>query len=247
MSTRKLLHFCIWTAASYLTLPPHHVNPSLPAIVPTTTLIQSRYHRSTHSQIHTQWLLNATKNNCSTQSPISGKQGTPNLPQNSGMQHHCASVSFETQIYGNNKEIVLKKLSTEIIMGKTTEDTAMELDAEVGASFEQLQDLIKKECDKRDKKYRSLEQKYNKLQDSFDNSQSQKNLHKRGQRGASNKKKLPTVSCQSVPNQRGCPTATKRQPHNICPRSLAERQGKADDINKDTTNDNPIKLKGNRR
>ena len=29
----------------------------------------------------------------------------------------------------------------------------MELDAEGGASFEQLQELIRKECDKRDKKY----------------------------------------------------------------------------------------------
>ena len=40
----------------------------------------------------------------------------------------------------------------------------MELDAEGGARFEQLQELIKKECDKRDKHYRSLENKYNKLQ-----------------------------------------------------------------------------------
>ena len=79
------------------------------------------------------------------------------LPENKGLQTfrktvECiitvSSVSFETQINENNKEIVLKKLSTEtIIMGKTTEDTAMELDAEGGASFEQLQDLIKKECD----------------------------------------------------------------------------------------------------
>ena len=69
----------------------------------------------------------------------------------------------------------------------------------------------------------------------------------RGQRGASNKKKLPTVSRRPVPNQRDRPTTTKRQPHTACPRSLAGRQGKADDINKDTTNDNPIKLKGNRR
>ena len=58
------------------------------------------------------------------------------------------SASFEKQIEENNKEIVLKKLSMEIILGKTTENTAMELDAEGGASFEQLQDLIKKECDK---------------------------------------------------------------------------------------------------
>ena len=178
------------------------------------------------------------------------------LPENKGLQTfrktvECVvtvpSVSFETQVDENNKEIILKKLSTEIIMGKTTEDTAMELDAEGGASFEQLQDLIKKECDKRDKKYRSLEQKYNKLQDSFDSKQSQKNLQTRGQRGASNKKKLPTVSRRPVPNQRGRPTTTKREPHTARPRSLAGRQGKADDINKDTTNDNPIKSKGNRR
>ena len=127
------------------------------------------------------------------------------------------SVSFETQIDENNKEIVLKRLSTEIIMGKTTEDTAMELDAEGGASFEQLQDLIKKECDKRDKKYCSLEQKYNKLQDSFGTSQLQKNLQTRGQRGASNKKKLPAVSRRPVQNQGGCTTTTKRQPHTARP------------------------------
>ena len=80
------------------------------------------------------------------------------------------SANVEKQIEENNNEIVLKKLSNEIILGKTTENTAMELDAEGGARFEQLQDLIKKECDKRDKKYRSLEQKYNKLQESLEHS-----------------------------------------------------------------------------
>ena len=178
------------------------------------------------------------------------------LPENKGLQTfrktvECIitvpSVSFETQIDENNKEIVLKKLSREINMGKTTEDTAMELDAKGGASFEQFQDLIKKECDKRDKLYRSLEQKYNKLQDSFDNSQPQKNLQMRGQRGASNKKKLPTASHRLVPNQRDRPTTTKRQPHTIRPRSLAGRQGKADDTNNGTSNDNPVKSKRNRR
>ena len=84
------------------------------------------------------------------------------------------SASFETQIEENNKEIALKKLSNEIILGKTTENTAMELDAEGGASFEQLQELIKKECDKQDKKYRFLEQKYNKLQESLEHLQQQK-------------------------------------------------------------------------
>ena len=81
------------------------------------------------------------------------------------------SSSFDKQIEENTKEIALKKLSNEIIPGKTTENTTMELDAEGGASFEQLQELIKKECDKRDKKYRSLEQKYNKLYDSVEHSQ----------------------------------------------------------------------------
>ena len=47
----------------------------------------------------------------------------------------------------------------------------MELDAEGDTSFEQLQELIKKECDKRDKNYRSLEHKYNKLQESLKQSQ----------------------------------------------------------------------------
>ena len=63
------------------------------------------------------------------------------------------SSSFKKQIKENNKEIALKKLSNKIILGKSTENAAMELDAEGGASFEQLQELIKKECDKRDKKY----------------------------------------------------------------------------------------------
>ena len=40
----------------------------------------------------------------------------------------------------------------------------MELDGEGAANFEQLQDLICKECDKRDRKYAWLEDKYNKLE-----------------------------------------------------------------------------------
>ena len=74
-------------------------------------------------------------------------------PKNKGLQTfrkavECIiimpSASFESQIDENNKEIALKKLSNEIIFGKTTETTAMELDAEGGASFEQLQELIRK-------------------------------------------------------------------------------------------------------
>ena len=84
------------------------------------------------------------------------------------------SSSFEKQIEENNKEIALKKLSNEVILGRSTENTAMVLYAEGGATFEQLQELIKKECDKHDKKYRSLEQKYNKSQESLEHSQQQK-------------------------------------------------------------------------
>ena len=54
------------------------------------------------------------------------------------------SASFKKQIEENNKEIVLNYLSNKIILGKSTENTAMELDAEGGGSFEQLQDLIMK-------------------------------------------------------------------------------------------------------
>ena len=68
------------------------------------------------------------------------------------------SVSYEKQIDENNRDIIFKKISNDIIIGKTTESTAMELDAEGGASSEQLKELIKKECDKREKNYRLLEQ-----------------------------------------------------------------------------------------
>ena len=40
------------------------------------------------------------------------------------------STSYEKQIVENNRDIVLEKLSNEIILEKTTESTAMELDAE---------------------------------------------------------------------------------------------------------------------
>ena len=179
------------------------------------------------------------------------------LPENKGLQTFCKtvectitvpSVSYKTQIEENNKEIVLKKLSAEIIMGKTTEDTAMELDAEGGASFEQLQDLIKKECDKRDKKYRSLEQKYNNLQDLVENTTNQKNLQSRGQRGAStNKKKLPNTCRRPLQTQRGRPATTKRQQNGARQNSATGRKEKADDTNNDATNANPVKSKRNRR
>ena len=151
------------------------------------------------------------------------------------------SASFESQIDENNKEIALKKLSNEIIFGKTTETTAMELDAEGGASFEQLQELIRKECDKRDKKYRLLENKYNKLQEQIEHTQPQKNMPTRGPKGASNKKKSQQQNKQKAPTQRGRSTSRRR------PRSNTGRNGKVDGINNDTTNDNSERQKRNRR
>ena len=67
--------------------------------------------------------------------------------------------SFQKQVQGNQCLINLKKLSSKIMLGKATEDTAMELDSEGAANFEQLTDLIKKEYDKRDHHYAALEEK----------------------------------------------------------------------------------------
>ena len=156
------------------------------------------------------------------------------------------SVSFETQVAENNKEIILKKLSTEIIMGKTTEDTAMELDAEGGASFEQLQDLIKKDVingirntvlwNKNTTNYRTHSTANNRTK-----------LTNEGPTRRLEQKEIINGKSSTGPKPTWPPNNKKREPHMARPRSLAGRQGKADDINKDTTNDNPIESKGIRR
>ena len=88
------------------------------------------------------------------------------------------TAAYDKQVDENKRLLNVKKLSNEIIMGKTTEDTAMELDGEGAADFEQLQDLIRKECDKRDRKYAQLEDKCNKLEQQVRNPQN--NMPKRG-------------------------------------------------------------------
>ena len=162
-----------------------------PSIHPLTSTHTSATDRDTELLLHTKSLQ--SNKNKGLQTFRKAIEGIIIMP----------SYSFEKQIEENNKEITLKKLSNEIILGKTTENTAMELDAEGGASFEQRQELIKKECDKRDKKYRSLEQKYNKLQESFEHSQQQKNMLMRGPRGASNKKKSQSSNQRRATTQRG--------------------------------------------
>ena len=116
----------------------------------------------------------------------------------------------------------------------------MELDGEVGASFGQLQELIRKEYDKRDKKYRSLEQKYNKLQESVEHSQQQKKMPMRGPRGASNKKKSQPTNQRKAANQRGCSTSRRHT------RPGTGRNGKAEDTNNNATSGNLEKQKRNR-
>ena len=80
-------------------------------------------------------------------------------------------------------------------MGKTTEGTAMELDGEGAANFEQLQDLIRKECNKCDRKYAWLEDKCNKLEQQVTQKNHQNNMPQRGrspnheETGASKKNK----------------------------------------------------------
>ena len=108
-------------------------------------------------------------------------------PENSGIQLYIKclegilvtpTAAYDKPVDENKRLLNVKKLSNEIIMGKTTEDTAMELDGKGAADFEQLRDLIRKECDKRDRKYAQLEDKCNKLE------QQVKNPQKTGQRGA---------------------------------------------------------------
>ena len=73
--------------------------------------------------------------------------------ENSGIQTYVKclesiltipTTSYNKQVKENKQLLNLKKLSNEIIMGKSTEDTTMELDGEGTANYEQLKDLIRK-------------------------------------------------------------------------------------------------------
>ena len=95
------------------------------------------------------------------------------LPENKGLTlfRRCIKTiliipteSFLGQHTDNQRTLALKKMATNLIDGKTTEETAMELDAEPTASLGQLQDLVKQEIDKRDKKYKELEKNYRNLE-----------------------------------------------------------------------------------
>ena len=134
-------------------------------------------------------------------------------PENSGIQLYIKclegilvipTAAYDKQVDENKHLLNVKKLSNEITMGKTTEDTAMELDGEGAANFEQLQDLIRKECDKRDHKYAQLEDKCNKLEQQVKNPQ--KNMPKRGR---SPNHEEPGASKKNKSNQRNTQKTTK--------------------------------------
>ena len=105
-------------------------------------------------------------------------------PENSGIQLYMNCLEYILGTPAQCKKTLLpnqcKKLSNEIIMGKTTEDTAMELGGEGATNFEQLQDLIQKECNKRDRKYAQLEDKCNKLEQQVTQKDHQKIMPQRG-------------------------------------------------------------------
>ena len=52
------------------------------------------------------------------------------------------TASYNKQVEENQRLLNLKKLLNEIILGKSTEDTTMELGGEGAANYEQLKDLI---------------------------------------------------------------------------------------------------------
>ena len=196
------------------------------------TLLSIHYRPPTHQ------LQNVTLNYSFIQSHYNYQKIMDYKPsaKQSKASSSCPLRATKKQIDETNRDIVLKKLSNELIPGKTTESTAMELDAEGGASFEQLQDLIKKECDKRDKNYHSLEQQYNKLQASFEQSQ-QKSSKMRGQGGASNKKKPSQTTARRTQQQCGRSTS-KRRMQTQGPRQPNQSKGKADDTNNVISNEN---------
>ena len=138
-------------------------------------------------------------------------------PENSGIQLYtkcleCILVTptaaYDKQVEENKNLLNVKKLSNEIIMGKTTEDTAMELDGEGAANFEQLQNLIRKECDKYDRKYARLEDKCNKLEQQV----TQNNQKKHATEGPISNHEEPCASKKNKSNQRHAMNQQRTRP-----------------------------------
>ena len=156
------------------------------------------------------------------------------------------TTSYYKQVEENQRLLNLKKLSNEIILGKSTEDTAMELDKEGAANYEQLKDLIRKECDKRDRKYAQLEVKYNTLEQHMKNKDVPKNMTPRSRpqnvdrTGASTKNKsVPQTKKQNRGNNTKNSTSGNKD---LTKRKRSENQRKAVEKNSDTWQNNKNKM-----
>ena len=107
----------------------------------------------------------------------------------------------------------------------------MELDEEGAANYEQLKDLIRKECDKRDRKYAQLEVKYNTLEQHMKNKDVPKNMTPRSRpqnvdrTGASTKNKsVPQTKKQNRGNNTKNSTSGNKD---LTKRKRSENQRKA--------------------
>ena len=142
-------------------------------------------------------------------------------------------------------------------MGWSTEDTTMELDGEGAANFEQLKDLIRKECDKWDCRYAHLEDKYKKLEHQVTYHDQQKNMAKRGRQPTSNR---PGASKKNKSDQKQAPNQHSNRPRSVPPsntgqtnRENSKNQGRAVEKNNGTRSKNenkpplPLQNKSNRK
>ena len=113
------------------------------------------------------------------------------------------TTAYNKQAQENQCLINLKKLSSKIMLGKLTEETTMDLDGEGTTNFEQLQELIQKECDKCNQQYSTLEEKYNKLEHEVLN-----NAQKTHIRGA-----MHQQASAKAPQRKSNPIPRHHQPH----------------------------------
>ena len=158
-------------------------------------------------------------------------------PENSGIQVNTKclesilvtpTASYGKQVEENKHILNVQKLSNWIIMSKSTEDTVMELDAEGATNYEQLQDLIWKECKKRDHKYARLEDKYNKLEQQVTQKDQQKNDTEgptiKQQRDRRLEEKQITQKATCKPTKRPPKKRTHQQPRSTKPTKLQKQR-----------------------
>ena len=130
-------------------------------------------------------------------------------------------------------------------MGWAMEDTAMELNREGAANFEQLKDLIRREWDKRDRRYAHLEDKYKRLEHQLTNEDQQKNMAKRGRQTTSDGQ---GASKKNKSDQRQAANQQSNHPRRVPPnntgqtnRRKSENPGQAVENNSSTRTKNKNK------